>query len=51
MAQDANAILRAYNQGVNDRQAGRSLANPYKKNSQRVKHKAYHRGYSEARKA
>lgn len=50
MAHDANAILTAYNQGVNDKQAGKGLENPFKKNSQRVKHKAYHRGYNEARK-
>jgi len=45
MSKEADSIIRAWRKGDQDRVAKKPYKNPYNKNSQRAKHKAYSNGY------
>ena len=47
MNKEANVILKAYEQGSSDKRNGKPYSNPYNKNKDKVKHKAYKNGYNE----
>ena len=45
MSKQANAIINAYQKGSADSKSGLPYRNPYNKNRQKDKHKAYRNGY------
>ena len=47
MSKEANAIIRAWQKGDNDRRLRKPYSNPFKKHSQRDKFKAYRAGYNQ----
>ena len=46
MSKQANAIIKAYQQGSADAKSGKPYLNPYAKSRQKDKHKAYRNGYN-----
>ena len=46
MSKESNRITEAYYKGENDKRLGKPYNNPYHKNSERDKYKAYNKGYN-----
>lgn len=47
MSKESISILDAYYQGFNDKRLKRPYKNPYNKNKDRIKYKAYRNGYND----
>ena len=47
MSKESDSILDARQQGWHDRKEGKPYKNPYNKNRERYKHRAYKNGYYE----
>lgn len=47
MSKESNAILGAYHLGLNDKIEGKPCKNPFGKQKDRWKHKAYQNGYND----
>ena len=45
MSKEADAVINAWQQGDNDARLKKPYKNPFKKNSQKSKHKAYNNGF------
>ena len=47
MSKESDSIIRAWQKGDSDRRIGKPYSNPFKKQSQREKFKAYRSGYNQ----
>lgn len=47
MSKEADAILKAYHLGSNDKRLKKPYKNPFNRNKDRSKHRAYKNGYNE----
>jgi len=46
MSKESDAICRAWSKGMNDKRLNRGYHNPFNKNRDKHKYKAYHTGYN-----
>lgn len=46
MSKQSDKIIEAYHKGENDKRGGKPHLNPYHKNSEREKYRAYNNGYN-----
>jgi hypothetical protein len=47
MSKESEAIIKAYQLGSNDKRLKKPYRNPFNKNKNRSKHRAYRNGYNE----
>ena len=47
VSKEADAILKAYYMGSNDKRLKKPYRNPFNKNKNKSKHRAYRNGYNE----
>ena len=48
MSKESEKIINAWQRGETDKRAGKPYVNPYNRNSERHKYKAYNNGYNMA---
>lgn len=46
MSKESDKIIKAWQRGEADKRAGKLYVNPYNRNSERHKYKAYNNGYN-----
>lgn len=47
MSKESDAIIKSYYMGSNDKRLEKPYKNPFKKNKERSKYRAYRNGYNE----